>query len=363
MQPVTGNSSAKNRVLGSKNLPIQIPPFSVYYEVLLGNGQLFFDISPKTPCHVNDPNADLINFYKKVTQPELKNQLRLIAENWMTVGQFSNFCVPELFVSFQDFSDSIITLEDINYMVRAIIIMNTDNEAFSTLFNQQFHVSVDMFTNALISQVVDAFTKLKGEFTQEPKAPRAFYLAIETAFRTGFYNHMQQLINLQETKLIDCITNDRHLAIWYFLSKTSKGSKVNYDDNGNLKNQYGGENYNQCDLLNDISFFNSPSFNALMGNTQLHNLTAEAFIKSITCTPNDLIVANFENNNLISSNSTDAIIKNKHQQVVNLLINTNAQWLVISDNKSLTDEFKNSPDIQVHEFSVNGKTYITLSNF
>ena len=72
--------------------------YTRYIEVIIGEGQSLLHLNPKIKCFLNDPNTDLINFYKYISEPELKYELDAFSSNWELMGTFSNFCFNEISV-------------------------------------------------------------------------------------------------------------------------------------------------------------------------------------------------------------------------------------------------------------------------
>lgn len=337
--------------------------FKRYIDLSVGRGLQFFAQSPDTSCLLNDTNPDVIDFYNNLTNPELWEQLEICATNWKLVKEFSDLSANEIYISFIDYLNGIITQEDIQHMVRAIVLMNTDIEKFQSMFSNAFVISHDMFVNALIKAVVNELTILKsvhGTY-DETEVPQSFIRSIETAFRTGFFIHQQNLINWQNTNFIDCIDKSRHLAIWYFISRTAKGSKILYDENHNLKNQYGGISCNSIDLFDALAFIKSDEVRHLMSRCHCYNSNFTDFLKEHAPQKDDFIFADLRLANQFSGSSTDLKLKSYNIQLIEVLSKVAAPWMVLTDIPA--QELLQHPAIYFEQKLINNHELTLVSNY
>lgn len=316
---------------------IDLSKYNRYIEVVLGEGESFIELDPQIPCILNDSNTDLISFYKYIHEPELQHELKNFAKNWTLIGEFANFSSNEILIAFQDLNQGIISSEDVEYMIRAIVMMNMLHDNFIPLFEQKFVVSPDLFNNALINPVVDVLLKLKGDNLSEKytSEEEGFRLNIETAFRRGFYRHFRSLLNWQKTELIDCISLSKHLASWMFIKEFSKESHLNYDKNGNIKNHYGGTLLNDKSFENKVNSLCQPEFIKKIQSATLHNNTPTQFVRQIGVNKEDLVIANLCESNLILSTGKNYTSKNSQIDQVKELVNYELNIVIITDDRKL----------------------------
>jgi len=317
-----------------ESIKIDVNNYDRYIEVILGEGQSIIQFDPKINCFLNDPNTDLINFYKYLSEPELKLELELFAKNWELIGSFSKFCNGEILMAFQDFNTEIISTEDVGFMIRAIVMMNMNHEEFTPLFEQKFVISIDMFTNSLIKPIVSALLKLKGDADSN-----CFNESIETAFRSGFYEHFKNLINWQKTDLIDCISLTKHFASWLFIKEFGKSQHLNYDQNGNLKTHYGGVALNNKTFYNKIKQVYNPTFNRKILNSKLYNANPLNFIQEINPTSSDLVIANLLESNIVMANGKNYSGFNSQLDQIKQISNLEINLIIIIDDEPLAIEF------------------------
>jgi site-specific DNA-adenine methylase len=327
----------------------------------IGKGVLLFSNLPKTHCILNDSNRDVVSFYKNLDSPELIQQISICAKNWQLLSDFCLLSAHEIYISFIDFVNNIITQEDIQHMVRAIVLMNTDIEKFQELFSNNFVVSHDMFINALIKAVVNQLSKLKSTTGTciETEIPDSFVVSIETAFKTGYFNHFQNLINWQNTDLIDCIDEHKHLAIWFFISKTSKGNKVIYDENGNLKNQYGGVSFNTIDFKKSVETIQSDLLKQVLKKSTFYNLPFAQFLKTIEPTIDDFILADLRTVNQFAGTSPDFKQHNTYTTLIKELNLYKSKWMVLTEYDCLLLDLVDKFGLRISK-QVTDKTEIAI---
>jgi hypothetical protein len=333
------------------------PNFKKYININFGNGYNYFLVLPKVNCHINDPNPEVINFYKNISETNLLSELKKISDAWLLLGYFSKLSAKEIYISFKDYINNIITSEDIKYMVQAIIFMNINNDAFNLLFDKSFIISIDLFTKSLINKTVDQVKKIKSITDIYKTTQNDFETIIETGLRKGFFEHFQNLINLQNTGLIDCISNTKRYSIWFFLGETSKGNKIVYDNNNNLKCQYGGKKSNSISLKSFIEKFNSYEIKELLKRTSFYNMSMFDFIKSIDIKEDDIIFADFRTNTQYTPVQSDNIYFNDIICSVDFLIESSYNWICYIDNKVLFDKIKNKDKLILLN---NNEEYILL---
>lgn len=314
---------------------INIKEHDRYIELMIGSGQSLRLLHPKQTCYLNDSNTDLINFYKNLNDPRLKQQLEQFSINWELIEQFSTFSSAEILMAFDDFNKDIISSEDLNFVIRAIIMMNMDHENFNSLFEKEFIVSIDMFSNALIKAIESTLIKLKGCPSENINNEDFLKNEITLSFKFGFYDHFKSLINFQKTELIDCLTLDKHLAIWYFLKENTKSQQLQYDQNGNLKNQFYSNLPKSLSFSKNVNMICSKQFTDYINNANLYNSNPIDFINEIKPATNDILVLNLMNNNLILSSGKNTIRNQNHMDLINRMIKLESNLIIISNDSHL----------------------------
>jgi len=321
---------------------LNISKYNRYVEIMLGAAQSYIHLNPTIPSFLNDSNTDLINFYKNINDPELLKELKLLSTNWALIDSFCQISTNDILIAFQDYNTGIISSEDVEYMIRAIILMNTTHEEFIPLFDKNFVVSIDMFINALIKSVVSVLLKLKGDSKIENKntLPDFFNSQIKTAFQSGFYEHFKNLVNWQKTELIDCMHLLKHLSSWFFLKELGKGQHMQYDTNGNLKTHFGGSECDDAYFKRRVEEVCNVNFTEKIKNATLYNLNPIDFVNEIKVNENDFVIANVKSKNTILAQGKNYSAFSNHIEQIKQIVTLNTNFLIIIDDKKTAMEFE-----------------------
>lgn len=339
---------------------LELDKYHRLIHVNIGKGVLVFHQKSKVKFLFNDSNSEIIDIYKSFSNPDFKQEVIKLAKSWQLIEDFSNICSNEIFITFTDYEKNIICLEDLQYMVRAIVLMNTDIEGFNDLFSHSFLVSHDMFINSLIKCTVDQLEKNKGTFFNVEGTD--FQSLVEKSFKCGFFNHFQNMLNLQNTNLVDCMDPHKQKAVWYFLSLTSRGNRMVYDANGNLKNLFAGE-IQPSDIPKKLKIFDLEENMKIFENIEYHNQPVHIFLSQLNTDKNDLVVADFRNTNLLKSSTREFKQLPLINNLAKLLEMKETNWVIFADfDTSFSSVFGNS-QFQLKTVKNNKKDYIQLSKF
>ncbi|MBI9065871.1 MAG: hypothetical protein JEZ09_01185 [Salinivirgaceae bacterium] len=343
---------------------LDFPKFERYIDLNVGNGDLLLSINPKTPCFINDTNNILIDFYKNLSNQELLNELDKLANAWNLLKDFSYFSSDEIFITFQDLLKEIITLEDSEYIIRAITLMNMDNDKFNSLFNRSVLVNLDLFTSSIIKSIISEFKKIKLAFAhiENVVINEEFRKMIETAFKYGFFNHFQNILNLQNTEFINIIDQNKCFSLWYFLSQTCKG-RFNYVVKESHNNKYGGEENNNLDLSEIVKKFKSEAFNAILSTCNFSSCSYSELLDSLSPVETDFICGDFRSSNYFSASSKDVFVKNDLEKAIEKLIQSKSKWLLIFSSSKYIDLMRNNASINIECTEHKEKTFFTAKNY
>jgi len=344
----------------------KIPKFERYIDLNFGNGEILFSLNTDKPCLINDTNATLIEFYSKLSEEDFILELESFSSAWSLLKQFSYYSADEIFITFQDLLKNIITVEDTEYIIRAIILMNIDDEKFSSLFNRNFLINLDLFTSSIIKSIVNEFKVIKGAFVSlnidNLIITEEFKKSIESAFKQGFFNHFQNIINLQNTDFISVLNKDRIMALWYFLSQNCKG-KFSFVEKESHKNKYNTDSKRENDLENMVDYFKTSEFNILNKNATYSALSVSDFLKSFESKKDDFICADFRSTGYFSENARDVSLKNEIAKTIEYLNNTEANWVLIFGSAKFTESIGNYVSLQTETIEIQGKTTIIAKSF
>jgi len=359
--------SRENSIIDLISDKIKIPEYNRFIDVNIGKGELFFWLCPIVPCHVNDPNRELIDFYNSIKENELQTEIDQFATNWSLIQIFNQFLVSDIYMTYKDFARNIIDREDLQHMIRAIVVMNMDNEEFNPLFEKRFIVSLDMYLNSLIKSISDELIRLKADSDlpdSESSVPSDFFTdSIETALCNGFYCHFQNLINWQKTDLINCINRHQQLAFEYFINFFSKEGKLYIDEYGNNKNHYGGPELNKVDFYEVSELIKSGKIVDLLTRTQFHNQSLHQFIKDINLNLDDFVIADFTKTNNVVKNKNEHLLIDECRNLVKFLVDSPARWMVITESKHAAELQEISSTIYIDKLEKNDQISFALRNF
>lgn len=343
---------------------LEFPKFERYIDLNVGNGDLLFMVKPATPSYINDTNNILIDFYKNLSNPNLLDELEKLANAWSLLKDFSYFSADEIFITFQDLLKDIITLEDSEYIIRAIILMNIDNDKFNSLFNRSFLINLDLFTSAIIKSVISEFKKVRAAFAhlENVVINEEFRKMIETAFKYGFFNHFQNMLNLQNTGFINVIDQNKCFALWYFLSQTCKG-RFTYILKESHTNKYGGEENNNLDILQITKQFKSKEFKTILDHCNFSSVPFSELLDSIELHETDFICGDFRSSNYFSASSKDVFIKNDLEKAIKKIIQSKSKWLLIFSSSKFIDLLENKSSINIECTEYDEKTFFKAKNY
>lgn len=344
---------------------LNLSSYKRYIHLNIGKGASLFTQKKGTLCIINDANIEVIQFYQNLGSSKLHEFISTIALNWELIEEFSQLSSKEIYISYQDFENGIITLEDVQFMVRAIVLMNTDIEKFTPLFSQSFTIAQDLFINSLIKSVVKQIAKIKDSTNKlkYSKSLELFNKQIEIGFKTGFFNHFQNIVNLQNTNMVDCIDKYKQLSFWYFIGQTSKGNKIAYDTNGNLKSQYGEEETykNHFKLL--AHQIKKCYEELTLQQINYYNLPYNDFLSTVNPTKGDVLIADLRSINQINTSTREQKQNTVLSNVLNLFRNYTCQWIILIDNDSKLAEIRSNQEqlvITVHK--ENNTEFAVISN-
>ncbi len=317
----------------SLNLDIDYSKHKRYINIAAGLNPYVINIPPTTACLINDPSPEIISFYRHLTNPDFIEELKTFSIAWKLLEQYALDTVNEHFMSFLDYSDGVISKNDLTYIVRAILLMHLDNPKFDLFVRNEFCVSFDMFINSMVKSISQELIRLKtkvGNQEFSSSVSDEFIRCIETAYRNGLYNHYQNLYNWEKTELIHCLSTAKLTAIWYFISQLSQGNSVMYDKNGNIKSAYGGASANFFDFEPLIQLFTSDTIKNWWKNTTFYNLNPDHFLSSMPISEDDIVVYPLNGN---AGNHLKSLT-DKQQTILSILDSISSKWVIIAPRES-----------------------------
>jgi DNA adenine methylase len=109
---------------------------------------------------------------------------------------------------------------------------------------------------------------------------------IESALKSAFYMHLRHLYNkTSKYKFPPGLA----AAVFFFVRENAYASMFRYNSQGEFNVPYGGISYNRKDLIQKISYMQSPQVRHRLSNTIIENMDFEAFLQKYPPQPNDFI--------------------------------------------------------------------------
>ncbi len=340
-----------------QDLKIDFTPFKRYLEPLLGNGETLRLLSPTIPTFLNDLNAETVEFYRGLHQVHIRKELDLLADNWDRLKRFIDLSASEIFMVYLDFLRGIITSEDISFMLRAIIMVNMEQEEYNDLIGNSFVVSFDMLLNSWALNIEKELVHMKSEkaFAKLTEPDASFNQYIESALKQGLFAHLKNLTSLQNTDLIDCLENNKSLATQFFLKQYSKEKQLAYDSRGNLRLHYDAQAGLKLDFKKEFMPFFKEEFKAFINPKALYNQLPETFLQYMRPDKEDLIVFNL----LHRVQEGKGIMDNFSLKEIDGLLQQKLNYLLLTNEQHVADHF-----IQEYHFmGVETTKGILLKNF
>lgn len=349
-----------------RELFTDIPDHDRFIDLNVGNGEILFTLCPEKSCFVNDTNTALIEFYQELSNPEFLFELEKIANAWDLLKEFSHYSADEIFITFQDLLKDIITVEDSEYIIRAIILMNIDDDKFSKLFNRSFLINLDLFTSSIINSVVNEFKVVKGAFVSLDidtlQINEEFRKSIEMAFKFGFFNHFQNILNLQNTNFISVLNKNKQRALWYFLSQNSKG-KFKFVEKESHKNKFNAEYHPTVTFSERITYFKSDAFKTFKKRINFSNKNLGEFIDYLNPSSSDFICGDFRGSGYFAESTRDVFLKNELVKTIEFLKNSQSKWILLFSSQRFVEILETYVSIDTQTIEIQEKPIIITNNF
>ncbi|NOZ47004.1 MAG: hypothetical protein GXO79_09510, partial [Chlorobi bacterium] len=225
-----------------------IPQYHRYIDPFFGTGINYFTIKPSAPSFVNNTNEELYELYNFLKTDEFKIELDCFIDSWQLIKDYFKLINKDAQWSFNELITNDITLDELPYIIRAIIITNTENPLVNNLFKPDFIIDLDSFINLLIDELLKKLKRLyfqnkrKGiEYTKPKLDPH-----IETSIKNAYFLHFRNLYYDINKRGNNKVNKEKKVAIWLILMILGKKQKV--DDKCISSFTYGGNSFNHKNL-------------------------------------------------------------------------------------------------------------------
>lgn len=343
-----------------------LPSYTRYFEPFAGNLQFYSGLAPKTPVFLNDTDKGLINFYKNIGEKSFANELKWTGQTWDLLDKFYLLVRSEIFMVLEDFQNSIISKSDLQYVVRVIILMNTNNPTFNKLFAQKHIINFDAITGLLLKNTLDKLQKIKAASAKGSELSRdeADNLIL-TSIKSSFYTHFVDLLN-QPVK--NNLSSEKMAAIWFMIHELGHGNEFRPAESKQYEICYGGSTYNHKNLVEKAEWLNSREVVGLFKEANFSCLDFEEFLAAAELKPSDFVLINLPLRKGLYNPNNVQFSGDVCKRLANLLSETSAQWMVIArKNEENTPLFKiqntKVEPILDEKKPTKGANFFTIRNF
>lgn len=335
-----------------KNL---IPSYDRYIEPFFGGGAVFFQLQPEKAI-INDIVEELVDFYKLVKggedRNEFKKELYDYVENWEKIPKYIGIFEDKLIKLYFDFKNDRISKNELRETVEEYL--QKEESRFNGLFFKSFCLDEQNLLKQIISNLCSKLGRIKkieeerGEIGNDD-----LFKNIETAFRSGFYMHFRDVMNLSGDKYK--ISLSKKIANYYFIREFCYGSMFRFNSVGHFNIPYGGIAYNSKNFRGKVNHLFSEQAKSVLQNTIVENVDFETIFKRYKFTEKDFIFLDPPYDSDFSDYEKKTFDKRDQERLARCLYSTKAKFiLIIKNTPFIFNLYNNKPNIKITSFD---KTY------
>ena len=289
----------------TSELPIikkNITTYTRYVEPFLGGGAVFFDQEKKSL--VNDFNYELISFY--------------------------------------DMND-----DDFNFFYNIIFKLDKIRKDV-TSFNLNSHNFISFVENNFpeLSFFAQKEYKRKISMIKKHKIDLDDKLLWSSAFCASQYYWCRNEYNKNYNNII-------HISMWFIMRELAYSGMFRFSSKGIFNVPYGGQSYDNKDLLKKINYIKTVREKDFYKNTEFNNMDFENFFKKYDYfKKDDFIFLDPPYDSAFSQYNVEEDFNRTHQiRLRNCLLKTKAKFMLVVKNTDMMQElYKNIPDFNLTLF-------------
>jgi DNA adenine methylase len=329
-----------------------IPKFDRYIEPFFGGGGVYFAMQPTVKALINDKSVDLINFYKLIGDPLLKEELIKYANAWHQLAQLTTelwkVC-KELYLSFIKNNADLKGFTDLfeHTLIEAL-------KKYPLLNESNFIIDFVAFKEKLNASIADKAKRIKRISEKEGRNFTEHELSVhfETGIRSGAYLFFRSILNEHYRNTIK-LSASKAAANWYFVREFCYGSMFRFNAKGEFNIPYGGITYNKKNFKQKVDHvFSLPIVN-LFKDTIIYNLDFESFLKQVEPVSSDFIFLDPPYDSEFSEYDQNAFTQYDQKRLAEFLIKTKAKWMVVIKETPFIREIYTHPHVKIKVFLKN----------
>lgn len=335
-----------------KYIENMIPSFERYIEPFFGGGAVFFKLRPSRSI-INDSCGELIDFYKFIKDEHPREKFRVAlyeyVDNWEKIPYYVSLFENKFVDLYRAYRNDKIDSEIITEKVS--IFIKEQHSRFNGLFSKRFCIDEANLSRQIVLNIVSKLRRIKYiEQARGTLSSEDLENNIQTSFRSGFYMHFRDLLNLNGTSYN--LSGAKKIANYYFIREFCYGSMFRFNSGGFFNIPYGGNAYNDKDFRKKVDRIFDQELRPLFAKASIKNWDFEKIFTSYALSDKDFIFLDPPYDSDFSEYENQAFTKADHARLARCLIQTKAKFVLIVNETPFTlGLYNNKKKINIKKFN------------